>query len=188
MRIFLGDIRHLEAVDLPCLRDLKNVIVFPRRGPQSHASEMSGGDLDGDVFWISADPQLIFKKNKDPLNYEDQEVEAKKKAQLEQDNKYTIEDVCDFFAEYIKADKSVEYTHRISSRSISVSSLGFIANSHLALADQLPSGAENEKCIQLARMHRYVSFAQADTLTVSDIYLLIVWRLTLPRMVFMLKI
>ncbi len=35
-------------------------------------------------------------------------------------------------------------------------SLGLIANSHLVFADQLPDGAKNEKCLRLARMHRYV--------------------------------
>jgi hypothetical protein len=35
-------------------------------------------------------------------------------------------------------------------------SLGLIANSHLAFADQLPCGARDEKCLKLARMHRYI--------------------------------
>ncbi|UJR19685.1 hypothetical protein I4U23_022819 [Adineta vaga] len=123
-----GDIRRLEAVDIPCLHGLKNVIVFPCQGPQSHAN-----------------PRLIFEKNRDPLDYEDQVVKAKKQAQFSRTNCYTIEDVCDFFAEYMKADN-----------------LGFIANSHLALADQLPDGAENERCIQLAKMHSVaVDFAKS---------------------------
>jgi hypothetical protein len=36
-------------------------------------------------------------------------------------------------------------------------SLGLIANSHLAFADQLPDGAKNEKCLTLAKMHRYTN-------------------------------
>lgn len=37
-----------------------------------------------------------------------------------------------------------------------VYSLGLIANRHLAFADQLEEGAKHNKCLQLARMHRYV--------------------------------
>jgi hypothetical protein len=35
-------------------------------------------------------------------------------------------------------------------------SLGLIANSHLVFADQSENGAKDEKCLKLARMHRYV--------------------------------
>jgi hypothetical protein len=35
-------------------------------------------------------------------------------------------------------------------------SLGIIANSHLAFADDLPKGAKEQKCLTLARMHRYI--------------------------------
>ena len=38
-----------------------------------------------------------------------------------------------------------------------ISSLGMIANSHLALADLSPLKAKDAKCLQLARMHRYRS-------------------------------
>lgn len=102
-----GDIRRLTAVDVPQLRELENVLVFPKRGVRPHAAEMSGGDLDGDIFWVCQDEQLIFSNNEEPFDYQDQEVEAQKKAQSEPGVKFTIEDVCDFFGEYIEADKSV---------------------------------------------------------------------------------
>ncbi|CAF5065081.1 unnamed protein product, partial [Rotaria sp. Silwood1] len=97
--------------------------------------EMAGGDLDADTFWISRHPDLIFEKNEDPFDYQDQEDEVNK-IQLGTFVKHTIKDVCNFFGEYIAADN-----------------LGLIANSHLAFADQLENGAKNEKCLQLAKMH-----------------------------------
>jgi hypothetical protein len=99
-----GDIRKLEAVDIPSFHDLKNVIVFPMNGPRPHAMEMSGGDLDGDTFWISRHPGLIFQTNEEPFDYQDQEDDAKD-AQTSINVQHTIKDVCNFFGEYIAADK-----------------------------------------------------------------------------------
>lgn len=103
--LFTGDIRRLEAVDIPALRKLKNVIVFPMVGCCPHPMEMSGGDLDGDTFWICQDKDLIFVSNEDSFDYQDQTVAAEQKAQMDNGRRFTIEDVCNFFGEYIEADK-----------------------------------------------------------------------------------
>ncbi len=100
-----GDIRRLVAVDVPALRELRNVVVFPQKGIRPHAMEMSGGDLDGDTFWVCHNPKLIFASNEEPFDYRDQEVEAQKQEQLSTDKQFTIKDVCNFFTEYILADK-----------------------------------------------------------------------------------
>ncbi|CAF0923174.1 unnamed protein product [Rotaria sordida] len=139
-----GDIRRLEAVDIPALHGLMNVIVFPIDGPRPHPEEMSGGDLDGDTFWICNDPQLIFHTNEEPFDYHDQAVEAEKEAQMNMDKQLTINDICNFFVEYIEADN-----------------LGIIANTHMAFADQLIDGCKAEPCLKLARMHSVaVDFAK----------------------------
>ena len=100
-----GDIRKLEAVDIPMFHSLKNVIVFPQHTPRPHPKEMSGGDLDGDTFWITRHPKLIFTRdNEEPFDYQGQEDEAKG-AQSSPSPRHTIEEVCNFFGEYIAADK-----------------------------------------------------------------------------------
>ena len=135
---YLGDIRRYEAVDNPRLHKLKNVIVFPMDGPRSMTTELAGGDLDGDTFWISWDPRLIFPGNYEAFCYSDQAHEAKEATAAASKTSYTIDDVCHFFVQYIKAD-----------------SLGIIANWHMALADRY--GAEDKRCLSLASMHRFVT-------------------------------
>lgn len=49
----------LNAVDKPELSHLRNVIVFPRTGMRPIADQCSGGDLDGDKFFVCWDPKLM---------------------------------------------------------------------------------------------------------------------------------
>ena len=41
------------------LDHLVDCIVFPTQGPRPHADEQSGGDLDGDEFFVTWDERLI---------------------------------------------------------------------------------------------------------------------------------
>ena len=42
----------LKAVGIPHLHHLHDCIVFPSRGFHSHTAEISGSDLDSDVYWV----------------------------------------------------------------------------------------------------------------------------------------
>ncbi|KAK2802180.1 hypothetical protein FQN51_004861 [Onygenales sp. PD_10] len=125
-----GDIRVVKAVDVPALHQLKDVVVFPQTGDRDVPSMCSGGDLDGDDYIVIWDqdliPEMWFRK---PMDH----TAAKPKV-LDRD--VTIDDIITFYVNYMKNDR-----------------LPQIATAHLALADDLERGIEDDKCIKLAGLH-----------------------------------
>jgi len=71
-----GDLRVLEPVDIPELSHLRDCIVFPVEGPRPHAHEMSGGDLDGDKFFVTWDPDLVPSRTCEPFPYDENPPKA----------------------------------------------------------------------------------------------------------------
>lgn len=71
-----GDIRILEAVDVPSLHHLADCLVFPQKGDRPHSNEASGSDLDGDLYFVTWDQDLIppSKKSWIPMDYTPAEV------------------------------------------------------------------------------------------------------------------
>ena len=65
----LGDIRVLEAVDIPQLHHLVDCIVFPTRGKQPHPNEIAGSDLDGDEYFVCWDAALLPPTLREPYDY-----------------------------------------------------------------------------------------------------------------------
>lgn len=66
----LGDIRVLKLVkNKPQYEYLNDCIVFPTKGSRPHADESSGGDLDGDEFFVSWDQDLIPTWRSAPFDY-----------------------------------------------------------------------------------------------------------------------
>lgn len=118
-----GDIRVVEAVDRSELRHLRNVVVFPQTGDRDIPSMCSGGDLDGDDFFIIWDQRLIPKE----WNFKPMYHDAEASCSTSNEPAVTIESACSFFAQYMKND-----------------SLGLIATAHVAWADKV--GPKHPNC------------------------------------------
>ncbi|OMO82668.1 RNA-dependent RNA polymerase, eukaryotic-type [Corchorus capsularis] len=62
--IHFGDIHVLNAKYVEALHEYvghaKYAIFFPSKGPRSLADEMAGADFDGDLFFVSRNPQLLI--------------------------------------------------------------------------------------------------------------------------------
>ncbi|KAB1214810.1 putative RNA-dependent RNA polymerase 5 [Morella rubra] len=67
--LHFGDIHILKATYVkalePIIGNAKYAIFFPCKGPRSLADEIAGGDFDGDMYWVSRNPQLLeyFKES-----------------------------------------------------------------------------------------------------------------------------
>ncbi|PIM98009.1 RNA-directed RNA polymerase QDE-1 [Handroanthus impetiginosus] len=123
-----GDVRVLEAIDVPALHHMVDCVVFPRKGPRPHPNECSGSDLDGDIYFVCWDPDLIPPEQVAPMDYDPAPT-----TQLDHD--VTIKEVQEYFANYIAND-----------------SLGIVANAHTVFADKESLMAKGESCLELARL------------------------------------
>ncbi|KAH8113176.1 RNA dependent RNA polymerase-domain-containing protein [Phellopilus nigrolimitatus] len=61
-----SDLRVLDAICCPRLAFIKNCIVFPRKGRTSIPNLMSGGDLDGDKYFVCWDQSIIPRGAQEP--------------------------------------------------------------------------------------------------------------------------
>ncbi|KAK2650448.1 hypothetical protein Ddye_017937 [Dipteronia dyeriana] len=93
--LHFGDIHVLKATYVKGLEDItgnsKYAIFFPTKGPRSLADEIAGSDFDGDMYFVSRNPELLkhFKEserwkptsatsnvsNKRPSDFLDEELE-----------------------------------------------------------------------------------------------------------------
>ncbi|CAN0890254.1 RNA-dependent RNA polymerase 2 [Linum grandiflorum] len=134
-----GDIRVLDAVYHEVLEEkgLVDCILFPQKGPRPHPNECSGGDLDGDLYFVSWDEDLIPPKTVAPMDY----VGGRPRIM---DHTVKMEEIHKFFVDYMVND-----------------TLGAISTAHLVLADKEPDKACSEKCLELANLHSMaVDFAK----------------------------
>ncbi|KAL2198660.1 RNA dependent RNA polymerase-domain-containing protein [Corynascus similis CBS 632.67] len=125
-----GDIRVVEAVDIPKLRHIRDVVVFPLRGDRDVPSMCSGGDLDGDDFFVIWDPRLL------PTEWSHPPMEYSAPEQPTEPRSSVAKSLAFFFVLFMKNDI-----------------LPLIAHAHLATADYEAEGAKHWKCLQLAERH-----------------------------------
>ncbi|EXJ61487.1 uncharacterized protein A1O5_11803 [Cladophialophora psammophila CBS 110553] len=124
-----GDVRVVKAVNVPQLHHHWDVVVMPATGDRDLPSMCSGGDLDGDDYIVTWDPDLIPSEwNAEPFHYN-----APKPIQKEE---ISIDDIIDFFCDYMQNDF-----------------LGRIAHAHLAASDYLAEGIRSEQCLKLVELH-----------------------------------
>ncbi|OAY29319.1 RNA-dependent RNA polymerase 1 [Manihot esculenta] len=121
-----GDVRVLRAVNVPALDHMVDCVVFPQKGQRPHPNECSGSDLDGDIYFVCWDPNLIPSRLIPPMDYTPEPT-------VQLDHDVTIEEVEEYFTNYIVND-----------------SLGIIANAHTVFADMEPDKAMSASCIELA--------------------------------------
>ncbi|OMO81567.1 RNA-dependent RNA polymerase, eukaryotic-type, partial [Corchorus capsularis] len=134
-----GDVRVLEAVYDAQLEEkgLVDCLVFPQKGERPHPNECSGGDLDGDQFFISWDKDLIPCQTDAPMDYT-----ARRPRIMDHD--VTLEEIHKFFVDYMINDN-----------------LGAISTAHLVHADRELDKARSTKCLELADLHSMaVDFAK----------------------------
>ncbi|TKA59705.1 hypothetical protein B0A55_11199, partial [Friedmanniomyces simplex] len=68
-----ADIQKMRCVYKQELEHLEDVVVFSIHGPRPQAGKLSGGDYDGDTFWVCWEPTLVapFKNAPAPWDLRD---------------------------------------------------------------------------------------------------------------------
>ena len=109
-----GDVRVMTGVDRPELRHLTNVVVFSSKGVRPACNMMAGGDLDGDVYFVWWDAELMEKHLMPSMVLPPAKYEKPKIIHEKPDG----DTLADYFVFYLERDV-----------------LGKISNLHLALCD-----------------------------------------------------
>ena len=112
------------------LAQLRNCVVFSMWGSRDLPSQLSGGDLDGDVFHIIWDPKVVETLTTFPP------ADYARVDPLELDRPVTLTDMASFFVDFMKTDH-----------------VGVIAIRHTILADQKENGTLDRDCITVAELH-----------------------------------
>ena len=127
-----GDLQKVHAIgsldSSHPLSALYNCIVFSSQGSRPIPNQLSGGDLDGDLFDISQHP-LLF-----PPNYEKPDSYPSV-SPVDFGRQCTMDDISKFFLDFIVNDN-----------------LGQICSRHAIIADQSEDGVRSEDCVKLSRL------------------------------------
>ncbi|KAK3043716.1 hypothetical protein RJ639_001912 [Escallonia herrerae] len=139
-----GDVRILEAIDVPGLHHLSDCLVFPQKGERPHADEASGSDLDGDLYFVTWDQNLIppSKRSWPPMEYTPAEQKV-----LPREVRHPKNPFLDIYGIMI-FQSPIDFF----SRNMVNEYLGAICNAHVVHADLSEYGALDEKCLKLAEL------------------------------------
>uniref|UniRef100_A0AC34QZN5 RNA-dependent RNA polymerase n=1 Tax=Panagrolaimus sp. JU765 TaxID=591449 RepID=A0AC34QZN5_9BILA len=96
----LGDIQFVEAVDIPELHHIVDVLIFPTCGDRPIQDKISGGDLDGDEYFVFWDPDLMLPFSQPGAEFIHPKPEEYAKINLEQIQDHFPK----FRAEYMQKD------------------------------------------------------------------------------------
>ena len=127
-----GDIQLVDAVMPPLnspLLSLTNCVCFSQKGARDLPSQLGGGDLDGDRYYIIWDEDLHIKTTFPPADYP-------RVTPIDIGRVVKRSDMTSFFIQFMESDQ-----------------LGRIATQHMVLADQKEDGVQDPDCIILAEMH-----------------------------------
>ncbi|KAL3481235.1 RNA dependent RNA polymerase-domain-containing protein [Aspergillus californicus] len=130
--LYDGDIQYVTNRRPPNnhpLKKHKNCIIFNKKGKRDLPSQLSGGDLDGDLYNIIWDEEAVPSQVFAPADYP--RVDA-----IDIGRVVTEEDMAEFFIEFMQSDR-----------------LGVIATKHMILADQMELGTSHSDCKKLAQLH-----------------------------------
>ncbi|OMO70271.1 RNA-dependent RNA polymerase, eukaryotic-type [Corchorus capsularis] len=127
-----GDVRLLQAINVPALSHMKDCIVFPKHGKRPHPNECSGGDLDGDNYYVCWDRKLIPLMSKPPLSYDSSAVDPNDPSSS---IPVSVENIKENFLNFVVSDQ-----------------VGKISNYHMAFADSEIDGANSPQCKKLAEL------------------------------------
>ncbi|KAK1596563.1 RNA-dependent RNA polymerase [Colletotrichum navitas] len=111
------------------LRNLRNCVAFSQHGQRDLPSQLSGGDLDGDLYNIIWDEQAMPRITYKAADYPRVTPEPLGRP-------VTRDDMANWFVDFMKSDV-----------------LGLIATRHLIISDQDQEGTMGESCLKLAELH-----------------------------------
>lgn len=130
--LYDGDIQFAYNVIPPKghpLKSHRNCIVFSGKGQRDLPSQLSGGDLDGDLYNIIWDPEVQPTRTFEPADYP--RVDP-----VNIGRTVEVDDMADVFVDFMRTDH-----------------LGVIATRHMILADQVDEGTSHPDCKKLAELH-----------------------------------
>jgi hypothetical protein len=127
-----GDVQLVEGVMPPqnsSLMRLSNCVCFSQKGSRDLPSKLSGGDLDGDRYYIMWDELARPRRVFEPADYP-------RVSPIDIGRKVQREDMVEFFLKFYETDQ-----------------LGRLAVNHRVKADQKVLGTNDPDCLLLAEMH-----------------------------------